>query len=246
MDKSKQIIISGVSSDLGSILVNELARETDAKIIGTMRRARRTDDQFPRNVYLIDNCDLASVENCVHVAEVAGSLFTGPFGFIHSVGDFNDHQPFLLQGADSAAKVFESNVTTLHCILYALIPLMRQSGGGSTVAFSCNSVRHGYPWMASFTAAKAAIDSMMRSLANEFSGDNLRFNSIVLSSLKTEKERISKPHGDFQNFIPPIELLPIVDFLLSPEAYLVNGNAISVFRHSDDFFNTGYFQRVMK
>ena len=55
------------------------------------------------------------------------------------------------------------------------------NGGGSVVAFSCNSTLYHYPWMTAFTASKSAVDSMITSLANEFSGDNLRFNSLRLS-----------------------------------------------------------------
>ena len=243
-----KIIISGISGDLGSVLANELVRKNgdDVSIIGTMRRKLRANERFPGNVHLIDGCDLTNPENCAVVSDAARRLFDGPFGFIHCVGDFKDHEPFLAVSAESAIKVFESNVTTLLNMTKALIPLMIESGGGSSIAFSCNSVMHNYPCMSPFTAAKAAIDSLMRSLANEFSGDQLRFNSIVLSSLKTGKERISKPHGDFENFIPVEDMLPIIEFLLSPGAYLVNGNAIGVFKHSDTYFNTGYFQRVAK
>jgi NAD(P)-dependent dehydrogenase (short-subunit alcohol dehydrogenase family) len=100
--------------------------------------------------------------------------------------------------------------------------------------------------MSAFTAAKSAVESLMRSMANEFSGDGLRFNSLVLASLQTAKVYASKPHGDFDNFIPPMQLVPIVRFLLSDASGLVNGNAINVFKHSDAFYHTGYFERVAR
>jgi hypothetical protein len=58
--------------------------------------------------------------------------------------------------------------------------------------------------------------------------------------------RTSKPHGDFAHFIPPKDLVPVVRFLLSREAYLVNGNAINLFKYSPQFYNKGYFQRIAK
>src|SRR5206468_190780 len=109
-----------------------------------------------------------------------------------------------------------------------------------------NSVRYNYPWMAPFTAAKSALESLTRSLANEYSAHNLRFNSLVLSSVQTPKVHESKPHGDFEHYLPPRDLVPVIDFLLSPEAYLVNGNSIQLFDHSESFFHQGYFQRIEK
>ena len=106
------------------------------------------------------------------------------------------------------------------------------------------SVKYNYPLMASFTASKSAVESLMRSLANEYSGYNMRFNSIVLASLRTSKVIQAKPHGDHAHFIPPKDISPIIRFLLSDASYLVNGNAINLFIHSEDFYNSGYLKRI--
>ncbi len=123
---------------------------------------------------------------------------------------------------------------------------MKDKGGGSSIAFSCNSVKYNFPWMASFTASKSAVESLIRSLANEYSGDRMFFNSLVLASLKTDKVKKSKPNGDFAHFIPPQDLVPIIEFLFSDSAYLINGNSINLFQHSEKYYHTGYFERVAR
>lgn len=240
------LIITGISSELGQVLARQLGAAASVPIIGTMRRARRKDDDVPAHMLLLDECDLTKPECCAAVASAASRQFSGPFGFIHSVGDYWDHVPFLDVGPAQASQMFDSHVTTFYNVMQAMIPVLQAKGGGSAITFSCNSVKHNYPWMASFTAAKSAVDSLVRSLANEFSGDGMRFNSLVLASLKTTKVQRAKPYGDFANFIPPADLVPIIRFLLSDEAYLINGNAINLFVHSDVFYNAGYFQRVAK
>jgi len=195
---------------------------------------------------LIDSCDLTKPECCEQIAKAANARFKGSFGFVHSVGDFWDHVPFLKFDPEKANHMFESHVTTFYNILQALVPVLKVKGGGSCVGFSCNSVRYNYPWMASFTASKNAIDSLVRSLANEFSGDKIRFNSLILASVRTKKVKHSKPHGDFAHFIPPKDIVPVVRFLLSKDAYLVSGNTINLFRHSRRFFRSGYFERIAK
>lgn len=246
MSESQQIVITGISSELGSVLAKELARGKGVQIIGTMRRAKKAADTFPRNVYVIEGCDLTKSDCCQQIANAAKKQFKGPFGFIHSVGDFWEHVPFLDFTPEKAGRMFASHVATLYNVLQSLVPLMRSHKGGSCVAFSCNSVRYNYPWMASFTASKSAVDSLVRSLSYEFAGEGLRFNSLVLASVRTKKVHDSKPHGDFAHFIPPKDIVPVIKFLLSKDSYLMNGNAINLFRHSQQFYRTGYFQRIEK
>jgi NAD(P)-dependent dehydrogenase (short-subunit alcohol dehydrogenase family) len=245
MKHTNQIIITGISSELGRVLAQELSRQKGVCVIGTMRRLRKPADTFPKNVRIIDGCDLTKPEYCQQLADAAKG-FRGPFGLVHSVGDFWDHVPFLDFGPQEANRMFASHVTTFYNVLQSIVPIMRSHKGGSCIAFSCNSVRYNYPWMASFTASKSAVDSLVRSLSNEYSGDNLRFNSLVLASLRTRKVRFSKPHGDFAHFIPAKDIVPVIKFLLSKDSYLVNGNTINLFRHSDQFYSSGYFQRIAK
>jgi NAD(P)-dependent dehydrogenase (short-subunit alcohol dehydrogenase family) len=246
MADSKLIVITGVSSELGSVLASELAKEPHVRIIGTMRRALRAGDEFPENVSVVDECDLTIRECCVGLAKHVDAKSQGPFGFVHCVGDFWDHVPFLEFGSEQARKLFASHVDTLYNALQALVPLMQAKGGGSSIAFSCNSITYNYPYMASFTASKSAVNSLVRSLANELSGHHLRFNSVVLASLQTSKVREAKPRGDFAHYIPPTDIVPIVRFLLSDESYLVNGSCLNLFVHSNQFYNLGYFQRISK
>lgn len=227
-------------------MIGDLAKDSDVRVIGTMRRRLLADERFPDNVSVIDECDLTQPSSCARIADAVSKTFTSPFGFIHSVGEFWEHTPFLSNTPDAARGMFESHVITLYNALHALIPVMQSKGGGSSIVFSCNSVRYNYPWMAPFTASKSAIDSLVRSLANEFSAYNLRFNSLALASLQTPKVLNSKPHGDHSHFIPPHDLVPIIRFLLSEASYLVNGNTINLFVHSDEFFESGYFKRISK
>jgi NAD(P)-dependent dehydrogenase (short-subunit alcohol dehydrogenase family) len=241
-----QIVLTGASSELGSYLLNRLSASPANKLIVTMRRSRGEGDIDRNNVRLLDGVDLAHPEATTRVASAVEQEFSGPFALIHSVGDFWDHVPFEDFTGAQAARMFESHVTTLYNTLQSLLPLMRAQGGGSVVTFSCNSVRYNYPWMASFTASKAAVDSLVRSLAYEFAGFGVRLNSLQLASVKTSKVQLSKPHGDFEHFLAPDDIFPVIEFLLSPGSFLVNGNTISLFEHSDSFYNSGYFERISK
>lgn len=242
----QDILITGISSDIGRTVVAALARDAGVHILGTMRRTRPGRLRFAKCVTVLDQCDLTQAACCERLACAAEKRFRGPFGFVHCVGDFWDHVPFLEYDTESAEKMFSSHVITFYNALRAIVPLMVRNGGGSTISFSCNSTRYSYPWMTAFTASKSATDSMVRSLANEHAGQGLRFNSLVLSSVQTEKVRKSKPHGDFAHFIRATDLVPVIRFLMSEEGRLVNGNNINMFEYSAEFYSSGYFERVAK
>jgi len=242
----KGIVLTGFSSDLGARLAHGLAEAMSVPLILTTRRKKRRSDRIPRGGVLLDECDLLDIDQCRRVADLTRVTFKGPVGVVHSVGDFWDHVPFRRLPAQRANELMSSHVNTFSNLMYSILPVLEAKGGGSVVSFSCNSVRYNYPWMAPFTAAKSAVDSMTRSLANEYAGSRIRLNSLVLASLQTDKVARSKPHGDFAHFIPPDDLVPIVTFLFSPASYLISGNGINLFTFSPTFYKRGYFQRIAR
>ena len=246
MNTFKQILITGISSDLGTVLANAFATDKGINIIGSMRRKLLPDDNFPDNVLIVDECDLTDIKDAKRIASVVSATFHEQFSLIHSVGNFWEHVPFLQTSSLEAQKMFESHMLTLYTVLQEIIPIMISNGGGSCVAFSCNSTKYNYPLMAAFTASKSSIESLIRSLAHEFSGDRIRFNSLSLASLKTKKVKESKPHGDFVNFLDPLELVPIIRFLLSDDSIYVNGTTFNIYKYSDNFYRKGYLSRIAK
>lgn len=246
MTSNRRVAIGGASSDIGGVLVRHYIRARGHRVVGTMRRAATNSDPRSRNLSIMDMCDLAQPACCDRLAKELDDAFDGPFAYIHSVGNFWDHVPFLSFPPEVAAEMLASHVTTFYNVTQSLVPVLIKKGGGSVVAFSCNSVRYNYPWMAAFTSSKAAIESLVKSLAHEFSGKSIRFNAIVLASMKTEKVIASKPRGDTEHYLPPEDIIPAVDFLISDKGRHVTGNAINVYMHSDSFYKRGYFERIKK
>ena len=71
----------------------------------------------------------------------------------------------------------------------AVIPGMREAGGGAIVNFSSISYMMGNAGYPSYTAANAAITGLTRSLAREFGADGIRVNALAPGWVLTEKQR---------------------------------------------------------
>lgn len=187
--------------------------------------------------------DLTKGDHLKKLSKISTQFFNGPFVVIHSVGDFWCHRPLDECGLRVATKMIKSHYLTLYGVIYSLIPLMLRRGGGRFIAFSCNSVSYNYPEMAPFTSAKAAVESLIKCVANEYSGEGIQANALQLPTIRTSKVLRAKPKGDHDSYITPEELARIVITDLSVSSAYISGSVVKVFRHSDSFYHKAYFER---
>ena len=66
---------------------------------------------------------------------------------------------------------------------------MRELGGGAIVNFSSTAWMIGIARLSIYSAAKAAIVGLTKSLAREFGPDNIRVNAIAPGAVITERQR---------------------------------------------------------
>jgi NAD(P)-dependent dehydrogenase (short-subunit alcohol dehydrogenase family) len=71
----------------------------------------------------------------------------------------------------------------------AAAPGMARAGGGSIINLGSVSWMRGVPGMAAYTASKAAIMGLTRTLARELGPKNIRVNSIVPGAIDTPRQR---------------------------------------------------------
>lgn len=71
----------------------------------------------------------------------------------------------------------------------AVVPGMRDAGGGSVVNLSSISYMMGNAGYPSYAAANAGIVGLTRALAREFGPDRIRFNALTPGWVMTEKQR---------------------------------------------------------
>jgi len=66
---------------------------------------------------------------------------------------------------------------------------MREIGGGSIINFSSTAWMLGIGRLSAYSAAKAAVVGLTKSLAREFGPDNIRVNAIAPGAVITERQR---------------------------------------------------------
>ena len=120
----------------------------------------------------------------------------------------------------------------------AVVDGMSRLGGGSIINYSSISYMMGNAGYPSYTAAKAAITGLTRSLAREFGPDNIRVNALMPGWVITERQKdlwvtdeALSTHIDRQCLkeeIQPDDMVEPTLFLASAASRMMTGQALVV------------------
>jgi NAD(P)-dependent dehydrogenase (short-subunit alcohol dehydrogenase family) len=238
-------LITGVSSFLGREFVNYLSKDVNNNIIATSRTLVDIDINL-ENLKYLSNIDLLKEEDIEILINETRIRFENPFNVIHCSGYYKGQEPLESMSFDESSRIFNSNFLTVYNLSVRLLDVMIEKGGGHFVGFSCNSVKYNYPQMAPFTAAKSALESFFRTVANEFYEKGIYANTFQLATLLTNYEISRKPFGDHKKWLKLDEVVTYVEQFLNQPNQLLNGNSIQLYHYSDSFFKESYYERIKK
>ena len=132
------------------------------------------------------------------------------------------------------------NVNGIWNCCKAVVPALRQAGGGSIVNMASLAATYGMPYGLHYTTSKAAVIGLTRGLARELGRDNIRVNAVAPSAVLTEGTReffaqktdkaldaIRTGQAIARN-LTPSDLLGAVHWLISDSSQLVTGQTIAV------------------
>lgn len=244
---NKSYVITGSSSYLGKALANFYCRKgnkvvlTSRRICKDLNKYQSKDILYLPSLNLVDDNDL-----CTLYKEIDTFFRTDSFHVINCVGFFPDYKLIEEITMEEAKKVLDSNVLAVFGVANKLIPLMCMRGGGHFIGFSMHTLYQNYPYMAIFSAAKMALEGLIKGISNEYLKYNIHANVISLATLLTETEKRIKPKGDHDHWLKPEEICEIVNNLIKGSNGLVNGSVIHAYKYSKTFFEEAYINRISK
>jgi 3-oxoacyl-[acyl-carrier protein] reductase len=186
--------------------------------------------------------DVASTASCDSMAERAMQRFGRIDALINNAalygslrgGRFNQ-----IPEADWDAAM-TVNVKGIWNCCKAVVPAMRQSGGGSIVNVASLAATYGMPFALHYTTSKAAVIGLTRGLARELGRDNIRVNALAPSAVMTEGTvefladkldrglEVIRMGQSIQRTLVPEDLTGTVVWLISDGSKFVTGQTIAV------------------
>jgi NAD(P)-dependent dehydrogenase (short-subunit alcohol dehydrogenase family) len=235
------LLITASQSDLANILARRAKERRGFRVITTSRSEH--SPATTENHQHLSGVDLVSEVSLQRLAQSADAFFDGPFGVVHFAGNYWKHKPLVHTSFDEVKGMVESHYLSLVGVAKFLTPVLIKKGGGRLVAMSCNSVAYNYPDLSPFTAPKAAIESFIKSYANEYAEFSIAATGIALPTMRTPKVLDDKTEGDHENYIDPEEFARIVLDQVLPESRYSTGNTMRLIKYSSTFYNKSYFDR---
>jgi 3-oxoacyl-[acyl-carrier protein] reductase len=141
---------------------------------------------------------------------------------------------FATHDVTSWRSVIEANLTAPFIVAKHVAAYMARNGGGCIVNFSSIASR-GNAGQAAYSAAKAGLEGLSRTMAIEFGPLGVRVNAVALGFIDVPTTREAVPAAKLQDYVErtpvgrlgrPEEVIGAIDFLAS-DAY-VNGAIIAV------------------
>ena len=184
----KKFLITGGTRGIGRAVVLAAAR-AGADVVTCHRQDGEVVDSLVSALketggdHHVLRADLADTGEADRLVEEAGRRFGRLDGVVNNAGVIS-HIPFGELPAQEWHRVLDTNLTAAYRIVQGALPLL--GAGGSIVNIGSRGAAAGIPLRAHYTAAKAAMIGLSRSLAKELGGRGIRVNVLAPGVIETE------------------------------------------------------------
>lgn len=181
--------------------------------------------------YAVNICEPAQVAQVF--ADVARDFDSAPYCVVANAGINAPPGPMAQFNPDDFRKLVEVNIVGAFNVLSAAARQVLD--GGNIIALSTSMVRVGVPGGGPYTATKAAVESLIRSMAKELAPRKVRVNAVAPGPVdtdlfhagKTDEAKIrSAGMSPFNRIGTPDEVAEVVNFLASDKASWIHGQII--------------------
>jgi 3-oxoacyl-[acyl-carrier protein] reductase len=226
---SRIIVITGASKGIGRAAADALA-DDGWSVIGV---ARASPDHFPGVFIEADLADQDRTKALATELAARGSVL----GIVNNMGVAR-HETIGAVDPNVFTTVMDLNVRPALQLTQALLPGMRAARFGRIVNIT-SLVTRGFAFRSSYAAAKAALESITRTMAIELAADGITANAVAPGPTETELFRANNPQGSegearylgrvpMRRFAQPYEIAAAIAFLAGETAAFITGQTLFV------------------
>ncbi|MFC7367762.1 MULTISPECIES: SDR family NAD(P)-dependent oxidoreductase [Vreelandella] len=184
----KRVIISGGASGIGAELVKAyIAQGASVAFLDIDRTAGESlasELGDKARFYVCDVRDISRLQAVIADIEVA----QGPTQVLINNAGLDDRHTLEELTPDYWDNCQAINLRHHVFATQAVLPAMKAEGQGAVINLGSISWMRGRPGMVGYTAAKAAINGLTRTLAQELGEHSIRVNSLVPGAILTERQ----------------------------------------------------------
>jgi len=223
---AKIALVTGANGGLGTQVTQALL-EAGYAVVGLAPKILQSNfshSNFTPLPAALDSLDAAK--------KAAGSVI-GRFGkidvLVHTVGGFAGGQTVADTDDATFQRMFEVNLNTAFHMLRAVIPHMREAGTGRIIAIGSRAAENPGPTVGAYSASKAALVSLIRTVALENKDAGITANVILPGTIDTPSNRKAMAGADTSTWVQPESIASLIVWLVGNSGRDVTGAAIPVY-----------------
>lgn len=237
---NKIALITGASRGIGKQIALTLAKQG----FDIALNYRTENDSLNEIVKEIENykvrCltikgDVSIFEDCKNITEQVIEKFERIDVLVNNAGITRD-MLFMRMKEDDFKQVVDINLMGTFNMTKNVLKYMIKQRSGRIINISSIVGIHGNAGQANYSASKAGIIGLTKSLAKELAGRNILVNAIAPGFIETDMTSVlnDKVKANILNTIPlkregkPEEVANVVKFLASEDSSYITGQVISV------------------
>ena len=234
--ENKKIIITGATGGIGNSIVNRLS-DAGAKILATGTRIEKLEElksKFKNTDIL--KFDISKEDEIEEFIENATKQLGGGLDCLINNAGITQDNLAIRMNIDEWKKVIDINLTSTFLLSKFAVKKMLKNKYGKIINITSVVGHTGNLGQANYTASKAGIVAMSKSLAIEYAKKNININCISPGFIKTEMtDKIEEKFKEaIISKIPssrlgePEDVANAVLFLASDQSNYINGETIHV------------------
>ena len=235
----KVAIVTGAAQGIGNAIAHGLAAEGARIVVADLSRAEEAAEELDGGVGL--TVDVADEEQVARMADDAVERCGRIDILVNNAGLYASlpMRPFTEIPVEEWRQVMDVNVLSMFLTCRAVVPKMREQGGGRIVNISSGTAFRGVPFVLHYVASKGAIVALTRALAKELGKDDVLVNCVAPGFTMSEGVRehaevvealrdVSVSARTLQRDQQPEDVVGAVVFLCGPGASFITGQTMVI------------------
>jgi NAD(P)-dependent dehydrogenase (short-subunit alcohol dehydrogenase family) len=148
---------------------------------------------------------------------------------VHLVGGFAGGQSVADTDDATLENMLHMNLRTAFYLIRGVLPQMRAQGGGRILALGSKAAMEPAPMAGAYAASKAALVSLIRTVARENIDKNITASILLPATMNTPANRKADPAADPSKWVDPNQVAQMLVHLMSGASSQISGAVIPVY-----------------
>jgi NAD(P)-dependent dehydrogenase (short-subunit alcohol dehydrogenase family) len=222
----KVALITGAKGGLGGS-VTEAFLDAGATVVGVSRSIQASDFPHPRFTAMPAELSNANAARQL-VDEVVAKLGRIDI-LVHLVGAFDGGKPVHETDDATLGRMLDINLKSAFYVARAVLPNMRNQGSGRILAIGSRAAVEPSPGAGAYAASKAALVSLIQTIASENKDCSITANVILPGTMDTPANRKAMAQADYSKWVQPSQVANVLVTLASDSASQISSAAIPIY-----------------